>query len=295
MDENKITELKQERTRLIGRMREILNEAEAESRGLTAEEAQEYDRIETDVNALGDRIQRLEQQELRELDLSHASTADSREPSTRARRSASRSRPAQCSRETNTAIPSVLRSVGADSSLAETPSERRAETTVERFLTARELADLLGVHENYVYEQAALGGDWPERAQRSALTLSVTATSDDDSLGVRLLADIRRVFLATGADKLFTETLIDQLGAIEDAPWGDWYGKPISPRKLSQMLKPFGVKPKGLRIGEETKNGYERAAFEEAWQRYLPELDETREPDLVLAKTGAGTETAAAF
>ena len=162
---------------------------------------------------------------------------------------------------------------------------------MERFLTARELADLLGVHENYVYEQAALGGDWPERAQRSAL--SVTATSDDDSLGVRLLADIRRVFLATGADKLFTETLIDRLCAIEDAPWGDWYGWPIRPRKVSQLLRPFAIKSKGLRIGEQTKNGYERTAFEEAWQRYLPELDETQEPDPVLAKAGAATETAA--
>ena len=69
MNDNMITELKQKRAALIGQMREILTEAEAESRDLTAEENQEYDRIETDVNALAARIHRLEEQERRELEL----------------------------------------------------------------------------------------------------------------------------------------------------------------------------------------------------------------------------------
>jgi hypothetical protein len=35
-------------------------------------------------------------------------------------------------------------------------------------------------------------------------------------------------------------------------------------------LKPYGIKPKTLRIGEQTKAGYEQRWFSDAWRRYLP-------------------------
>jgi len=52
---------------------------------------------------------------------------------------------------------------------------------------------------------------------------------------------------------------------------GDWYGKPLTTRELAKMLKPFGIKPKVIRIGDATPRGFERAAFEDAWTRYLPD------------------------
>jgi len=36
------------------------------------------------------------------------------------------------------------------------------------------------------------------------------------------------------------------------------------------MLRPYGVRPKAVRIGESTPRGYERADLHETWQRYLP-------------------------
>lgn len=60
------TELRVERARLIGRCREILDNAEDEQRDLTAEETQEYERCEADMETLGRRIDRLERQERRE-------------------------------------------------------------------------------------------------------------------------------------------------------------------------------------------------------------------------------------
>jgi Protein of unknown function (DUF3631)/Toprim-like len=118
------------------------------------------------------------------------------------------------------------------------------------------------------------GGEWPQRARQAALALSAKQANEDDSLGVRLLGDSRAVFLQRDADRIFTEDLLDELAQIDDAPWGDWYGKRISPRKLAQLLKPYGIKPKTIRIGETTKSGYDRGWFADAWGRYLPESDE---------------------
>jgi HK97 family phage major capsid protein len=66
-----ILELRQERARHVTRMREILDAAEAreDKRGvLTAEETQEYERLEAQVDELGERIRRLEEQRDRELE-----------------------------------------------------------------------------------------------------------------------------------------------------------------------------------------------------------------------------------
>ncbi len=55
-----ITALKQERAGLIDRMREITVAAEADERDLTAEEGQEFDRLETDAAGLEQRAARME-------------------------------------------------------------------------------------------------------------------------------------------------------------------------------------------------------------------------------------------
>lgn len=55
-----INQLKEQRAGLIDRMRELVNTAESEERDLTAEEVQEYDRVEKDAEALETRSGRLE-------------------------------------------------------------------------------------------------------------------------------------------------------------------------------------------------------------------------------------------
>lgn len=61
-------ELRQERTRVVEQMRELVDRAENESRDLSAEERQSYDRGREDFDALTGRIQRQEEQEARELE-----------------------------------------------------------------------------------------------------------------------------------------------------------------------------------------------------------------------------------
>jgi hypothetical protein len=116
----------------------------------------------------------------------------------------------------------------------------------------------------------AAGGYWPQRARTAALSLSVGERRDNDSLGVRLLADIRAIFDERKTDRLSSVQLADALVANEEAPWGDLRDKALEPRTLARLLRPYEVKPHVIRLGDATARGYERADFEDAWARYIP-------------------------
>lgn len=121
------------------------------------------------------------------------------------------------------------------------------------------------------------GGTWAERAAEVAVALAKGAEHVDDSSGIRLLADVRSVF---GADEeMATVKLLEKLHNLEEAPWRDWHGKPLTAARFAALLKPFGIGRGGPRktlwIKDETGSkktvkGYERSEFEDAWGRYLP-------------------------
>jgi len=119
----------------------------------------------------------------------------------------------------------------------------------------------------------AAGGDWPRRAHRAALALSVGDTRDDDSLGVRLLQDIRTVFQNRQVDRLPSADIVAALVGMEEAPWGDLRGKPLDARALAWRLRPYGIRPYVMRVGDTTPRGYARADFDDAWGRYSPTPD----------------------
>ena len=119
------------------------------------------------------------------------------------------------------------------------------------------------------------GGEWPERARRAALALSAGEVHEDDSIGVRLLADIRIVFEEIGPDRASSSVLLERLWGIEEAPWGEWYGRPLTARGLAKLLKPFGIRPRTVRSGPETAKGYAVEDFADAWRRYAPPLSVT--------------------
>ena len=111
------------------------------------------------------------------------------------------------------------------------------------------------------------GGGWPDRARKAAVALVADAMEDKASLGVRLLADIRSVF---GTEvNMSTADMLAKLMGLDEAPWGDLKGKPLNPRKLANLLKPYGVTSKNVRIGTEVVKGYAAQDFFDPWQRYL--------------------------
>jgi hypothetical protein len=113
------------------------------------------------------------------------------------------------------------------------------------------------------------GGEWPERARQAALTLSSGAEREDDSLTARLLADVRTAFEEGGEDRLRTSDLIERLAAVEEGPWGEWYGKTISPQGLSKLLRPYRIKTMPVWVAGQTVKGYKREQFADAFHRVL--------------------------
>jgi hypothetical protein len=122
----------------------------------------------------------------------------------------------------------------------------------------------------------AAGGIWPSRARRAAIVLHANR-DQDDSLGLRLLSDVRLVFEARGVERSSTADLISALQADEEGPWSS-ERFPLTPHRLGRLLHPFGIESKQLRIGPTSLKGYEREAFVDSWERYLsPSLLEAKQ------------------
>lgn len=113
------------------------------------------------------------------------------------------------------------------------------------------------------------GGDWPKLAQEACTAFVTGARDDTESVGTRLLADLRQVF--GDAPVMSTEAILRALHGQEEAPWGDWYGKPLDARGLAKLLKPYQVKATQVRIGDATPRGYRRTDLHTAWRSYLLE------------------------
>lgn len=116
------------------------------------------------------------------------------------------------------------------------------------------------------------GGDWPERARRAAIELSAARHEDAESLGVRLLHDLRDVF--GDAQRKTTSELVQSLIAIEGAPWADLpgrgsrAGRSIDKQVLARLLRPYGVAPQQLKEDGQNLRGYKAASLADPWARY---------------------------
>jgi hypothetical protein len=138
------------------------------------------------------------------------------------------------------------------------PLEDRAADTWEPLIAIADLA----------------AGEWPERARAAAtaMTRAESQQEEDSTASVRLLADLREVFDQAGADALYTTIILERLHKIDDAPWADWYGHPLTTRDLAKLLRPYDIRPKSVRehgTGDSLR-GYARNDLHEPWARYLP-------------------------
>ena len=109
------------------------------------------------------------------------------------------------------------------------------------------------------------GGDWPELARKAAEALT---GKEPGTVYAETLAAIKTLF--GDKERMFSEDIVRELHAIEGGPWAEWgrSGKPISQNALARLLKP--IAPEQVRIGYESKKGYERHQFRDAFDRYLP-------------------------
>jgi len=132
----------------------------------------------------------------------------------------------------------------------------RAQDTAEPLLAIADLA----------------GGEWPQRARAALVELHGERLVEDDSIGVRLLSDIRDAFENAETDSLRTKALLEHLHSLEEAPWSEWSGagRPLTHKGLADLLRRYRIRSRTVRLGEgSTPKGFKRDQFELAFARYL--------------------------
>ncbi|UUO03629.1 DUF3631 domain-containing protein [Mycolicibacterium novocastrense] len=112
------------------------------------------------------------------------------------------------------------------------------------------------------------GGAWPERARAACTAMTGGAADDPDSAGERLLADLYELWGDEPA--VSTADLLDRLHKLDESPWADWYGKPLTDRGLANLLRPYGVRSRNVKIGGAVPKGYRREDLADPWSRYVP-------------------------
>jgi len=86
-----------------------------------------------------------------------------------------------------------------------------------------------------------------------------------DTTDSRLLRSIRDVFEQTGQSRLFSGELMDALK--QSQALGTEH---LTSQLLASRLARYGIAPYAFRQGAQNRRGYDRAAFVDAWARYLP-------------------------
>ena len=132
-------------------------------------------------------------------------------------------------------------------------------------------------------------GDWPKRCANALIKLT-TSEDERENLRVMLLADIQQIFTGKWSpppegvsslplERVFSKDLVEFLAQMKDRPWPEiCRGKPINENWLARNLSVFHIKSKTTRIGKEQAKGYQRADFDEVFDRYIPEnVPETQE------------------
>jgi hypothetical protein len=118
------------------------------------------------------------------------------------------------------------------------------------------------------------GGDWPQKARQAAIALS----GDDQATNVvsTLLLDCFLIFTEHKAERMFTRDLVQRLNALPNRPWRELLkgkDKLIDDLWLAKQLRPFGIVPTTIWIGQQAARGYLHDAFLEPVRRYTSKAD----------------------
>jgi hypothetical protein len=116
------------------------------------------------------------------------------------------------------------------------------------------------------------GRDWPLRAADAYRKLNSTGSAKEEGIRIELLRDVRAIFNTVRAKKLASAVLVHELVKLEGQPWAEFEGRrAISTHKVAYLLHGFGINPRTIRFGGSTAKGYDRADFEDIFERFLPQ------------------------
>lgn len=106
------------------------------------------------------------------------------------------------------------------------------------------------------------GKPWSTIARNAAKSLS----GEREVTGAEaLLAAIQAEFKESGNDHFFSQDLRDRLRERDTDKFGG-----LTMKGLAYQLRSFRIKPKQFRADGQNRRGYELAAFEDAFARYVP-------------------------
>jgi hypothetical protein len=113
-----------------------------------------------------------------------------------------------------------------------------------------------------------LAPDRVEELKECARALCNAKAGDavDDSLPMRLLADIRKVWLRD--TDMLTKVLIESLSSLDESQWAD--GPRLTPHDLASHLRDFEIRPRTVRTPAGRGRGYVSEEMTRAFERYLP-------------------------
>jgi len=112
-------------------------------------------------------------------------------------------------------------------------------------------------------------GTWPKRARDAAVALSSMA--QDTNPTTSLLLDLLLPCFEAEGERIFSRTLVAGLNADPDKPWAEAANrKQISEHWLSSKLRPYGLRPRTMRIGNAQAKGYIKAELIDLFRRYIP-------------------------
>jgi len=116
------------------------------------------------------------------------------------------------------------------------------------------------------------GGPWPEWARQAAVGLTMSA-QENSPMG-SLLFGIALQFVNTGAQRLSSREIVTGLNDLPNRPWATLrQGREISELWLSEQLRPYGIRPRTIRIGQTTARGYHEEEFRDVFRRYIPKAE----------------------
>jgi hypothetical protein len=103
------------------------------------------------------------------------------------------------------------------------------------------------------------GGEWTQRLTQALKAVCAATKTEDASIGVTLLSDIRAVFDERKTDKIPSTILADCLCKIEGRPWADWnHGHSLTANNLARQLGKYSIYPQTIRVENGTAKGYRR-------------------------------------
>lgn len=117
----------------------------------------------------------------------------------------------------------------------------------------------------------AAGGLWTLAAFDAAIALCAADASQAIPLRIQVLRDLQEVWEDVAVFML-TADLLDLLHKMDERPWNDYYGSPLTPHKLGRFLAGYEIEskyePRREGQGANRRKGYYRQDLEDLWARY---------------------------